>query len=879
MASVTNTSRTSFASGEVSPAIRAANDLARFQTGAQKVENLVVLIEAILTRRPGTRFILPAKTESQRGKMFVFRYSGGDYYVLAFNGGRMRVLKDGGFLESSPGTPYELTVPWVEADMANLRVAASGNIVLQVAGGTNKPRKLTRIAHTNWTIEEFLSKNGPVDPQNLDVAKTIIASATSGTGIALLGVGTAFAAGDVGSVMRLDESDLSIIPLWQPNEAVTVSITDAPAPSGHFGDMTGTDGLAGAFDGNLATAATKAGGTVGFVGASYAAPTSVYSARFTVVFDPAVFLRVSLYGKTGAAPASIVDGIKLGEIVLGGPSSPPDQVIYPPDPTTLWDHVWAVLEASSIATLFMSELELKVVADNGLTLRRYQTRVYEALSAGSAGQTPPIHTEGAVRAVKDGVVWRYRHRDRGYVRIATVTNATHATADVLERLPDSVGQRPTYRWWPPAWTADKGYPDLVALHEKRAVFWRDNTRWMTKPFTLDDFEEDPALPDSAITSRLLPPDDDNGYVDIQWAFSKGGALIQGARDNEWITRSPADNADLTILAIKDFPDNAEGSAPQIPAKVEKGAVFIGKSRDRLHYIKFAKLDQDLTVNEISVASRHILGAGAVALAWQRDPNRILWIMLADGTLASVTLMPDEKIVGFSRHPMANCFVEDIVAIPTNDNGRADIVLQTRRTINGATHRYYELLVPFFKPLDATAPTAAGAWNVDCGLRYQGASTSTITGLTHLIGQSVAVLADGAEQSRKVVDGAGHITLDYPAVDVIAGLPVRWVFQDLPRDVQVQGGTSKGEPKRASHIAIEVVNSAGGKVAFNASIPNDLTETGTNPNAAPIPLFTGQKRMTIASETQDEGVLELTGDNALPFTLAGVTPLLEIEDNA
>ena len=72
-----------------------------------------------------------------------------------------------------------------------------------------------------------------------------------------------------------------------------------------------------------------------------------------------------------------------------------------------------------------------------------------------------------------------------------------------------------------------------------------------------------------------------------------------------------------------------------------------------------------------------------------------------------------------------------------------------------------------------------AWFVDCGLQYfsNGVQSQTITGLDHLNGATVSILADGSVQAQQVV-AAGRITLQAPAARVTVGLPYVSQLQTL-----------------------------------------------------------------------------------------------------
>ncbi len=111
----------------------------------------------------------------------------------------MRVMRNGGTVETSPGVPYELAVPYVEADLSNLRWAQVGNAIYVACKG-KAPREIRRLGHTNWTIATFANLRGPVAEQNLDKTKTIYASAQTGS-VTLTASASIFQAGHVGSIM------------------------------------------------------------------------------------------------------------------------------------------------------------------------------------------------------------------------------------------------------------------------------------------------------------------------------------------------------------------------------------------------------------------------------------------------------------------------------------------------------------------------------------------------------------------------------------------------------------------------------------------------------------------------------------------------------
>ncbi len=83
--------------------------------------------------------------------------------------------------------------------------------------------------------------------------------------------------------------------------------------------------------------------------------------------------------------------------------------------------------------------------------------------------------------------------------------------------------------------------------------------------------------------------------------------------------------------------------------------------------------------------------------------------------------------------------------------------------------------------------------------------TTISGLTHLAGESVYVLADGVIQSAKTVSGAGQITI-ISASTVQAGLPFTAKLKTMPLSFPTEGTTILGQVKKINKIIPRYYNS-------------------------------------------------------------------------
>jgi hypothetical protein len=187
----------------------------------------------------------------------------------------------------------------------------------------------------------------------------------------------------------------------------------------------------------------------------------------------------------------------------------------------------------------------------------------------------------------------------------------------------------------------------------------------------------------------------------------------------------------------------------------------------------------------------------------------------------------------------------------------------RRTINGVQRRYVERMHSRqFEGLE-------DAFFVDCGLTYEGAPAQTISGLSHLEGKTVAILADGAVHPPEVVTG-GAITLIEPASKVHIGLPITADMQSLPLAYEQVGAFGQGRPKNVSKVFLRVYRSSG---VFAGPDENNLREykqRTTEAYGAPPNLVTDEIEVMLSSNWNASGQVFVRQTDPLPLTVTSMT---------
>ena len=197
----------------------------------------------------------------------------------------------------------------------------------------------------------------------------------------------------------------------------------------------------------------------------------------------------------------------------------------------------------------------------------------------------------------------------------------------------------------------------------------------------------------------------------------------------------------------------------------------------------------------------------------------------------------------------------------------------KRTINGATKRYVEYLNTF--NFDETDNTSFNF--LDSQLSYSGSAATTISGLSHLEGQTVSILADGATHPDKIVS-SGSITLDRSASDVKVGLGYTSLLKTMRIDAGAQNGTSQAKTKRIYEVTARLYESVGVEIGPDLNNMERVPfRKSSDPMDQGIPPFTGDKEVEFRGNYDTDGFMIVRQAQPLPLTVLSLYPRLVTND--
>ena len=489
--------------------------------------------------------------------------------------------------------------------------------------------------------------------------------------------------------------------------------------------------------------------------------------------------------------------------------------------------------------------------------------VYKKTNSGShtSGTTPPVHTTGT--ETYGSIDWEFQHSGTGFVKITGFTSSTQVAADVKSTLPASVvgSSNPTTKWSEGAFSSVRGFPKALAFYEER-LFFAGTTH---QPQTIfgsvsADFENHtPGTNDDDAVNVTIASD----QVNVIKHLLPGRFLQILTTSAEFTLSGGTGTTAVTPTNVNVLRETTFGTSQVRPLRAGNSTILVQKGTEKVKEITF-DLDTDgLLGVDLTVLADHITRGGLTDMIWQQEPELILWFVGADGALIGLTYDRANGTVGWHGHTLGGSgVVESITAIPSGAEDQ--VYLSVKRTINSATVRH----IVFLKSINF-GTDVADAFFVDSGLTYSGSATTTITGLNHLEGETVQILADGSAHADKTVSG-GTVTLDRSVTKAHIGLGFSSVVKTLRLEAGANDGTSQGKIKRIHGVTARFLDTVGAELGPDTSnldrIP--FRDSSMAMDTA-VPMFTGDKEISFPAGYDNDAQVVIRQSQPLPMTIVAI----------
>ena len=843
----TTASINSFVSGEFSAKLDGRTDFEKYASGCKTLENMLVHPQGAAARRVGTQFIAEVKTSAAKTRLIPFEFSTTQTYILEFGNNYIRFFKDKGQIFSS-GSAYEISTPYLTAELFEIKFAQSADVMF-LCHPNHEVMKLSRTAHTSWTLTEVDFTDGPylatnttdttLTPQQTatGTGKTITASAVTG-----INGGVGWLATDVGRILKFNSGKAIITARTNATVAVA-TITTA---------FTNTD----------ATAAFNLGAfsnTTGF-------PSCVSFFEQRLVFAGTTDEPQTLYFSKSGDYENMTTGTNAD-----------DAMVY----TIASNQVNKIRYLKAVRTLLIGTTggEFSVSADGtdaavtptNVTIKRQSSFGAANVDAQPAGNAV-LFLQAAKRKIRE---LAYNYDSDGYVAPdLTILNETVTKSGITEM---AFQQSPDNILW--CVREDGVLAGLTYQRTDNVVAWHrhilggrsDTTKNIIQQqisFTANTTIVNGTNNTITLSSHGLATNDPIYYYAAANPITgiSSGSLY-------YVIRTDANTIKLATTAAR----SAAGTAISLTGPSTASTQFIYQGVNISSNVIYSD-DHGFKTGDIIFYDNVGTTIGGLSENVPYYVSRVdddQFKLYTDSKLVHVVSLTSAHTSEQTDNILQDAKVESIASI-SGDLNEDELWVITQRWVNGAIKRYVECFSEF--DFDETAPEDFKF--LDSHLSYSGVAVSSVSGLSHLEGETVYILADGATHATKVV-ASGAITLDRPSRKVTVGLPYNSVLQTMRIEAGAgqYEGTAQGKIKRISKVILRLFETVGAKVGPSL----DSLETvpfRTTSGAMDLPVSTflaGDKEVEFTDDYNTDGFIFVKQDQALPLTVLALYPTIVTSD--
>lgn len=430
----------------------------------------------------------------------------------------------------------------------------------------------------------------------------------------------------------------------------------------------------------------------------------------------------------------------------------------------------------------------------------------------------------------------------------------------------------------PAFTnpfANGNNPVCVTYYQQRRVFAgsysQPQTFWMSQSGDYSNFDvHQPTEDDDAITASIAA----NQANIIEHLVSVNELLVLTS-GGAWVIGSGSTSTAISPTAISAQPQVFVGASSVQPLVIGYDILYCEAEGSHVRDLSYNYYAQIYLGDDKSLLAQSLIdGYTIVDWTYARSPFDLVWAIRNDGTLLGLTYMKEQDVYAWHQHATVNGGFASVACVPENTFGIEEdaVYFSVNRTINGQQVCYIERLHSrLFGPGNSNP---ALAWFVDCGLQYSGVSTNQITGLSHLVGQTVSALVDGVPHTGLTVSGGGAVSLPNGATGETwtVGLPMSAQLQMLPID--------SGEPtilaqqKRVSRVYTMLKNSQGLNVSSDGERYVPLLPRGA-PTGGTAFVVSGIQQAEMPPSWDQNGQVAFLQVLPLPCTILGVHLQVEV----
>ncbi len=877
-----STSKNNFTSGELDPRLNARDDVAQYNNGLETCENFQVMPFGGLRKRNGTEYVAEVKDSTKKVRLIRFEFSVEQAYILEFGDLYLRFYKEHGQIYDGV-SPYEIATTYLEDDLYQLKFTQSAD-VLFIAHPDYAPRKVSRTGDISWSITVIGFVNGPFLDDN--VTSTTIKSSGVVGNVTLTASSSIFESGHIGSIWKLTRGKLASLVESTLNSLNDTSASISLAGSTVVFRSTGT------WVGSITIQRSFDNGTNWFDYETYSSNVTrefqdsrdvLFRARMTSYTSGAATIRLSQVSIDGEGFGTVRITAYTSDLIVSA------TVIEELSEETIGDsenHItngdfisdisdWSDESTGSASIAWNAGQWMDLIGAAASVAWTQQqitgipdTSISHILSFDIGGGAVDLRigttsTGNEILSDTNYAVGSHSYSFKPgtgtiYVQFKHAVNATHTIDNITM---DSVvaDSDETDYWAEGSWSDVRGWPRTIGLYEQRLFFCSTSNEptnvWGSVSGDFENFKAG-VDDDSAVTYTLNSQGVNVARWMVPWKI-----LAIGSAASEFRVSGTDSGSALTPTNVNAKAESNEGSMDLQAIQIAKSILFIDRTEKNIREFAFSYNEDSYDAPLLNQLAQHLTNTDKIVdFAYQKDPDSIVWFVLASGEMIGLTYNPKQQIVAFYQFT-TDGEIESVAVIP-NDDGNDEVWISVKRTIDGADVRYVEYLK------EVESEELEDAFFVDSGVTYSGAPANIITGLDHLEGKTVDVLGAGSIMTQQVVE-SGQITIDAAVTPIQIGLPYTATARLMPFTQGSEDGSGQGRLKSVYELVFNLYNSVTMKFG-----PDDteekLKEVFFTKLLGQSLLFTGLRTETFQGDVDATQQVTVVSDKPTPLNILAIT---------
>lgn len=918
--------QTAFNGGEIAPELYQRTDLQKYASALRKCRNFIVKPQGGAYSRSGTKFIAETKDSTKKSRLvkFQFNYSRSQSYILEFGHQYIRFYLEGGQILDSD-VPVEIVSPYDQEDIFDLNFNQSAD-VLYITHPDYPTQELTRNSNVDWEINEFEFKNGPFNPdrRSLNYGVNLSVSGTTGSvTITAPPLTHVFLSTMVGALMSFpqDIEAQKVSHTFNTTTPSAISITGATkanpvvvtAPSHGFSngqsvDITDVNGMT-QLNGNRYKVANKTtndfqlksiydGSNINGTGFS------TYTSAGHVILSPG-----STVNPIGSSSSIMCKGV--WRMITHGTWTGSLSIEKSIDNGSTWIEIRSFTSKNDQNfNEFDNEDEFCLIR---VTCYDYVSgTIHVDLTSDAFSHT------GIVKITS----YTGDRQVSADVKVTIADASVNMTTWYVGSWCELFGY-PTVSWFFQDrlfFAGTKGEPQTI---------WGSKTGDYNDFGTSSTLVDSDAVAVS-INSRQINPIQNVAVLGAVIIFTGGSVFAIGAAQGDVLSPTNIQAREQEEHGISDIPPVKIGNRAIYIDPMGKAVRDMGYDYNSQGYIgaeinlfanhlfkshSFVDIDyqKEPEKNTWFVRDDGIL----LCLAYSQEQQLLAWTTHdTNGLVESVCCIPGDghhelwMIVNrngnryvevlqtsdpYETDPKTKWYVDSgiqyndpkvitgatkanpvVVTVAAHGYSNGDLVdlsdVEGMTELNGKRFKIANKTTNTFEltDVDSGDDIDGTAYGTYTGGGYSRLATTEISGLDHLEGYDVSVLADGSVVYGLTVE-SGQITLPTPASIVTIGLGYNCDIETLNVELNIPDGSIRSRRIKISDVSLYLINSRGGKIGPNENSLNDELLYPIQNYDDPKSLFSGHIQAEMNSEYDFDGHIFIRQSDPLPMNIISITP--------